>query len=251
MSDQPLTEDCEGQPGALSALAGAYSSTLAELFHALRGPLASMRTAADLLRGGLVSPADVDALTDLFASETNRTAALLTRCDSFEVLASLKPERRDLRELARARTEARAAEFEARGVSLAYGDGGEALVCALDGAAMNALLDAVLQNALDASAKPARATPLAEGAPPPRVSLSCAREEAHAVLRVSDEGAGLTEGAARNAFRLFYSSRAGEGSAGVGLSLARVVARAHGGAIALAARAPRGVEVTLRLPLAG
>lgn len=244
MTDDPVRDEPREPAEALAALAGSYSAVLAELAHALRGPLASMRTAADLLRGGLVSAADVEALTELFSNETTRTAALLTRCDGFRMLDALRPERCDLRDVVRERVEARAAEFGSRGVALALDESPEAVVTQVDREAMRALLDALLQNALDATAK------REPGAARVEVSLSRGPGSGEAEVRVRDDGEGLTEGAARNAFRLFYSSRAKEGAAGVGLSLARVIARAHGGGVELHAREPRGAESVLRLPLA-
>lgn len=246
MTDDPLREEARAPVEALAALAGSYSTVLAELAHALRGPLASMRTAADLLRGGMVSTSDVEALTELFSNETTRTAALLTRCDGFRMLDALKPERCDLRALVRERVVARAPEFESRGVRLAGPEAGDGLFALVDREALRALLDALLQNALDATAKCEAGTAHVEV----HVSRALEGGRREAEICVRDDGEGLSEGAARNAFRLFYSSRAKEGAAGVGLSLARVLARAHGGGLGLRAREPRGVDAVATLPLA-
>jgi signal transduction histidine kinase len=72
------------------------------------------------------------------------------------------------------------------------------------------------------------------------------------VLRVLDDGPGMTEEELAKAFEPFYrgeTSRSREtGGTGLGLGIARNVARAHGGELVLRNRAPRGLEAVLTLP---
>jgi signal transduction histidine kinase len=72
------------------------------------------------------------------------------------------------------------------------------------------------------------------------------------VLRILDEGPGIPEHALEEVFapyfRLEGSRNAATGGVGLGLSIARDIAQAHGGSLVLRNRAARGLEAILRLP---
>ena len=64
-------------------------------------------------------------------------------------------------------------------------------------------------------------------APPPRVAVSAAMDQAWLVLRVEDSGDGVPDEHRPHIFRTFYSGKpAGQG---IGLAIARQIALAHGG----------------------
>jgi protein-histidine pros-kinase len=73
-------------------------------------------------------------------------------------------------------------------------------------------------------------------------------------MRVLDEGPGIPEAELERAFEPFYrgeASRSREtGGTGLGLGIARNIARAHGGDVTLRNRAGGGLEATLMLPRA-
>ena len=69
---------------------------------------------------------------------------------------------------------------------------------------------------------------------------------------VVDDGPGFTPGGTTRAFERFYRgdpSRTGQGS-GLGLSIVRELARAHGGTAVAENLSPRGARVSVILPVA-
>ena len=83
--------------------------------------------------------------------------------------------------------------------------------------------------------------------------VTAAREGNKAVIRVNDGGAGIPEAQMEKAFDPFYGletsrSRA-TGGTGLGLTIARNIARKHGGTLILRNAVSGGLECTLTLPL--
>jgi len=85
-----------------------------------------------------------------------------------------------------------------------------------------------------------------------RATLSLQDSSERIVIRVLDEGPGLPEDQLEKAFEPFFrgeSSRSREtGGTGLGLGIARNIARAHGGELSLHNRPEGGLEATLTLP---
>jgi signal transduction histidine kinase len=84
-----------------------------------------------------------------------------------------------------------------------------------------------------------------------RVELSVGMEGAAAVIRVSDDGAGVPPGVEDEIFARFFradASRTGEGT-GLGLAITRAIAEAYGGKLSLESALP--ATFRLELPLAG
>jgi len=84
-----------------------------------------------------------------------------------------------------------------------------------------------------------------------RVTIEIASEQQTALVRVTDDGYGVTEIARRHLFDRFARSdaRMGGGS-GLGLYIVRRVAEESDGSVTYAAGAPHGSVFTLRLPRA-
>lgn len=82
--------------------------------------------------------------------------------------------------------------------------------------------------------------------------MAVADEGSDVVIRVRDEGPGIPEALLEQVFEPFFrlegSRSVDTGGAGLGLSIARDVAQAHGGSLVLRNRVPHGLEAELRLP---
>jgi len=88
-----------------------------------------------------------------------------------------------------------------------------------------------------------------------RARVSVGAEKQSAVVRIDDDGPGIPAAEIDRVFepfaRLETSRSARTGGYGLGLSIARWIARGHGGDVVLTNRAGGGLRATLTLPLGG
>ena len=89
-----------------------------------------------------------------------------------------------------------------------------------------------------------------DGAAPGRITVRTFGCEKHAVIAVEDNGHGIPEDKLDRVFEAFYSTKPGDVGTGLGLYLARSIARKHGGDIAVRSRPGVGTTIELRLPVA-
>jgi two-component system, NtrC family, nitrogen regulation sensor histidine kinase NtrY len=102
------------------------------------------------------------------------------------------------------------------------------------------LLEQVLVNLL------LNAIEACSGIEEPRIEVSCHLAEDTVVIRVADSGCGLDPTRIERIFVPLFTTK--PGGSGIGLSLARQIAHAHGGKLEAAMNAPRGAVFTLELP---
>jgi signal transduction histidine kinase len=200
----------------------ARQAFVATASHELRTPLASLQATLELLREeareGRGGPEVVAARADTALRQTHRLVGLatdlldLSRVDGE---AELEPEPLELGELARTVAREFATRLEGAGRSLDV-RGGPALALA-DPAATVRILRILLDNAAHHGA----------GA----VTVAVATDPGALRLTVADEGAGFGEDEAEELFVRFVRGRAATGvpGAGLGLPIARGLARAQGG----------------------
>lgn len=85
------------------------------------------------------------------------------------------------------------------------------------------------------------------------ITVTVDADSMHAVIKVMDEGIGISERDAQKIFERFYRvdkarSRAA-GGFGLGLNIARIIVVRHGGTVSVKPRSPHGSIFTVRLPL--
>ena len=85
------------------------------------------------------------------------------------------------------------------------------------------------------------------------ISVTVEPDGMHAVIKVADEGIGISESDAQKIFERFYRvdkarSRAA-GGFGLGLNIASIIVVRHGGTVSVNPRSPHGSIFTVRLPL--
>lgn len=203
------------------------AQTIAAIAHDLRTPLTRLRFRAEQ------AP---DTVRDRMAADIEEMDALIAQAMAF-VRGETTPERREIFDLDALAADC-AGGFIETGAAVTFDGGGELAVRA-DPAALRRTLGNLIGNAVK-YAGAARVMAFAEGG--------------QAVVLVEDDGPGLPEDeleAVFEPFRRGERSRNREtGGAGLGLTVARQAARAHGGDVILTNREKKGLSARLTLPLA-
>jgi signal transduction histidine kinase len=227
-----LRDTIEEMRRALHARDEERETLLAGIAHEVRNPLAALDLFAGLLAEELVARPEAAHVTRIRAE----LAALTKVVEEFLDYARARPPVREPVELSELLGEVAdlvqplAAE---RHVSVTVEGGGAARADReqLRRAAVN-----LVRNAVEAA--PAASV----------VELAGRAADAEAVIEVSDRGAGLSAGARERLFRPFFTTK--ERGTGLGLALAKKVADAHGGTLALEPREGGGTVARLSIPSA-
>lgn len=215
------------------------SDLLANLRHDLRTPLTVIAGFATALRDGTAKGAAADAAAAAIEEEAGRLERLVAQVGAVERIRSgeeqIRPELLDAGELVRATATRFGPRAAAAGVELvAPMREGASLTIAADRVALERMLGNLVENAISATGS-GIGTSVSIEVTPARLGPDAAE-----ALRfdVADDGPGFPDGAAERAFERFWRgdpSRAGSGS-GLGLSIVRELARAHGGVVHAADR---------------
>jgi signal transduction histidine kinase len=204
-----------------------------EIAHELKNPLASVKGLAALLErrseGANVEPFLV------MRRELDRMQATLEEFLNFSrplvplnlALASLDALVRDVCALHEGMS-------ESKRVSIIVARS-ETVTVLCDARKVRQILINLVQNAIEASA------------PGTTIVLNVLRTDEAARVVVEDEGTGVDSFVGARAFDAGVTSKTG--GSGLGLNVARGLARQHGGDVTLENRSPRGCRATLTLPL--
>jgi signal transduction histidine kinase/CheY-like chemotaxis protein len=207
--------------------------------HDLRGPLNSIGVAMDALKDDAISGderARFSAAVMRSIERADRMITDLTTAGQIEA-GTLRVERatvkvRALLEQARRDHELVASKSK-MAIVLGTVDDGEVQA---DRDRLLQALGNLVQNAL----RHAKGTP--------EIVLSAVRSPAEVALVVSDHGPGIAADALPHLFDRYWQGRERRGGAGLGLSIVRGIARAHGGDARAAPAAGGGAEFTIVLP---
>jgi signal transduction histidine kinase len=217
----------------------------AAMAHEVRNPLNSMAIHVELLEGrlkreGELQPADREAAlrsARVMAGEIERVDRILD-----EYLQYAGPEEAARRPVDAAQLVADAVKRARplaveRGVGLEIKSAAPLGQWAVDAEGLGEALDAVLDNAVEASPRGAV------------VEVSASTEHDQAQIVVADRGEGIAREDLTRVFHIGFSKR---GRAGLGLTVAKQIVKGHGGSIlAESGGAGQGATVTLRVPLEG
>ncbi len=210
---------------------------LADVTHELRTPLTVITGGLEAMLDG-VHPADEDHLAPILA-ETRVMDRLLDDLRTLSLsdagVLALHREPADLRAIAGDVAASSAPVAAARGVTLRTG-GADRLVTSVDPVRVRGILANLVANAI-------RHTP-----PGGTIDVTVDAEGDEAILTVRDTGEGI---AAADLARVFgrFQRRADSGGSGLGLTIVRELAAAHGGSVEAASDGVPGSGSTFRVRL--
>jgi len=221
---------------------------LALLAHELRNPLGPIRHAVKILRAKTPSPSELQWATSIIDRQAEHMSRLVE--DLLDVsritrgTIELRRERVDLAAVLKSAVEASNATIDKAGHRLKVTLPTEPLY--VDGDPTR--LTQVVANLLDNAAKYTE--------PGGRISLCAEREGDAAVIRVKDNGIGITAELLPLIFDMFmqagFALERAQGGLGVGLSLVERLVTLHGGTVSAHSEGPgTGSQFTIRLPVAG
>lgn len=210
----------------------ALSQMTAEIAHELKNPLASIKGLAALVRKDLGG--QTAERMDVLRREVDRLQLILDEFLSYSrPLVPIDEQHVDLHALTREVLELHEGIARQRDVRLVAPDGELHLRC--DPRKIKRVLINLVQNAIEASPRDGE------------VRVAIERDGTNARIEVLDEGTGIASGADEKLFTVGFTTK-DEGT-GIGLALARGLARQHGGDLTLENRVDaRGCVATLVLP---
>jgi signal transduction histidine kinase len=226
-----LRDTIEEMRRALHARDEERETLLAGIAHEVRNPLGALDLFAGLLAEELQGAPQAAHVARIRAE----LAALSKVVEEFLDYARTRPPLREEVDLARLLGEVADLVMPlatARDVSLSLEGTGQARA---DGEQLRRAALNLVRNAVEAAPKGSV------------VEIAAQELDGEAVVEVADRGAGLTPEAREQLFRPFFTTK--EGGTGLGLALAKKVADAHGGTLALGDREGGGTVARLVVPL--
>jgi two-component system sensor histidine kinase ChvG len=230
---------------ALRRQIDATEAFAADVAHELKNPLASLRSAVDVL-GQIEQPALKEQLLGVIRDDVGRIDRLITdiadasRLDAELSRTGFQPV--DIAAVADGLVSAYAVAGQQRGVRVARAGLPAPVMIEGDASRLAQVLRNLIDNALSFSP---------DGGD---VTLSVSREADQVVLAVQDQGPGVPPANRRDIFRRFYSERPPEEDfgrhSGLGLSIAGAIVAAHNGQIAVEDGPGGGALFRVLLPAA-
>jgi signal transduction histidine kinase len=213
--------------------------------HELKTPLTSIRMFTELLaENRVVDPARRKEYLGIINAEAARLTRLINNVLDFAKMERGEKNYRfqacDLAEVGREVAETLRPHLEHAGFRLSYDFGSTPLLVRADRDAISQVIVNLLSNAEKYSGERKE------------IQIRTGSGKGSALLSVQDRGPGVPHGCQGKIFEQFYrahdSLSSGIPGTGLGLTLARQIARAHGGDVVYSPRDAGGSEFTLSLP---
>jgi two-component system phosphate regulon sensor histidine kinase PhoR len=220
-------------------LAEKKTAFVAAVTHELRTPLTTLRMHAEMLDQGLVTDDRKARVYRELAAESERLARLVENVLAMSKLEEgrwvLERRRSDLSKTVA--DVARAMEPRANELGFSLVIDAPPIETSFDARAVELAVGNLIDNALKYAA----------GHEPKRIELAVARSNGHVEVRVRDHGPGIASADRERIFERFTRVATDGEGVGVGLSLVRDLARAHGGD-ACVVSSDSGLAIALTLP---
>jgi signal transduction histidine kinase len=215
----------------------AMQTLSAGLAHEVRNPLNAARLQLELLDRRLRKASEDDRLNatvEQIQHEMDRLTRLLDEFLAFAQPPQLATAPRDLVALVHEVVEHERAHADAAGVELGVIPGESRVLANVDGARVAQIIQALVRNAIEATARGGRVT--IEVTPTGRGPQ----------LRVIDRGRGIPSGTRERIFEPFFSTK--QDGTGLGLALVHSLVSAHTGVVEVDTDLGRGTTFTVTLP---
>ncbi len=228
-----LASAFDSMASRLNTLLDSHRAVIADVSHQLRTPMSALRLRLELLPEH-ESPDRAELNAAL--SEVNRLSRLIdgllaiARADA----TSQGPALIDVSEVSSERVTAWSPLAAERGVDLSLIPSAPVRAWAVPGH-LEQILDNLLGNCFDLEP------------PPEHVRLNVTAEGDNAVVRVADDGPGMSPAQRQNAFRRFATGHADTGGTGLGLAIVQRLIAAAGGQITLEETSGGGLTVVFSL----
>ncbi len=244
-----LAQDLERMRVELQQLETLKQGFLASVSHELRTPLSKIREGLALLGDGTLGPLDEKKarVVEIARAACEREIRMVTTLLDLSRLRAGSPvrlkESTSIDGLLYAAIDGERGEAQQRGVQIELLAEGEAGQCRLDSALMERAIANLVRNAVAVSARGQLVS----------VQRTLAEREVRVLVR--DQGPGVPLEIRSKLFDAFVTRpvpNSGKSfGSGIGLALAREVARAHGGDLTLLDDASPGAAFELRVPIEG
>jgi two-component system nitrogen regulation sensor histidine kinase NtrY len=201
-------------------------------------PIASLSESLEQLLQGREADAELIGALEVIKRRSQGLMNFVERYRAVAELPAPKATRNEMKPFMDSIDRLMSGTFKERGISFQIQVVPHDLVAHLDRELVEQALINLVQNAVDAVA----------ATPNPRLAATCRQSDNQLEFEVRDNGRGLPDGAPGKLLTPFYSTKPGGG--GIGLSVARHVALAHGGQLRMSNHEAGGAEVVLALPSA-
>ena len=213
--------------------------------HEIRTPLTAIQASSELLSRYPLDESKRKQMVDLIYDESQRLGKLVERFLSVERLSAGEVELRrgpvNLSSLLASTVERLRTTAERKAIRLTLDDNAGGVELEADPELLEFAISNLLTNAVKYS--PAGTS----------VKLALEREGDRVQIHVSDSGAGLTRAESRRIFDRFHRTESAERSDapgfGLGLAIAREIARHHGGDLRVETKPGSGSRFTISLPI--
>ncbi|MDX9735235.1 MAG: PAS domain S-box protein [Thermoanaerobaculia bacterium] len=204
--------------------------------HELGNPVNSVKMALSVLRKNLdrFDPATVSGLVDRSLVELSRVEELLASLKTYSLYEDVQIRVLDVAAFVSDFASFVCRDFAGRGVAISVEEAEGSTFAAADARALRHVLLNLVANAAEAM-----------GPDGGSIRLRVASEEDWVVVRVEDDGPGMTTETVANLFRPFYTTKAT--GTGLGLVIAKKMMTKMGGTIEAAGNPGRGVTMTVSL----
>lgn len=227
-------------------VANLRSQFVSAVSHELKTPLTSIRMFAETLQMRDIDDADRrHEYLETIISESERLSRLLNNVLEFSKVEQgtkrYRPESTSLADIVRASARAMQYPCQQEGFTLAVEVADDIPLVAVDRDAIEQAILNLLTNAMKYSGSSRD------------IALRLTADGVNAVIEVSDRGVGIPEDEQRRIFEKFYrvptSHVDGIPGTGLGLTLVRHIAEAHGGGVTVRSKTAQGSTFSIHLPL--